>query len=485
MLCPQGSQLHGRSVLLADQQYKQLFPYSLLVEQGALATLAPEYLRAIAKGVAKRLAIDAAVPWAATLRFAVVTIGKGRITIDDAPIDKSTQPWVWAMREVLELVQTAARANKLPSAEWGSAWEVIGVAVKAASQYDGATTIESGDDLTSAAANRFSGEAVRALIELALAERRTTGVDARVREQLIPLLDAIVADDASPALAELGRLLPYVFYLTEDWVRAAVGRLTSGRDLMNPIACPFWAGYVLGSRLDTRLFEVLRPMYLSAAMRIDPTAPQTCRWSMTENLAQHVVLAMMHGIASGGDPDRLLSTILDRVPVEDRNQAYWLIYREVTDAEGGDFDVLVPRVLAFWEWRLGCLEALEQTDPHRTEEAVGLTWLIVATRLRAVDTILLARRTVILSVGKLVLDNEVWSRAVEFSIVDPVAAFDFIRAIVLAALRNGFVDLHVTDVSTVLQAALDSGVTETQAEATALIHHLGEQGFDTFGELLA
>ena len=30
MLCPQGGQLHGRSVLLADQQYKQLFPYSLL-----------------------------------------------------------------------------------------------------------------------------------------------------------------------------------------------------------------------------------------------------------------------------------------------------------------------------------------------------------------------------------------------------------------------------------------------------------------------
>ena len=30
MLCPQGGQLHGRSVLLADQQYKQLFPYRLL-----------------------------------------------------------------------------------------------------------------------------------------------------------------------------------------------------------------------------------------------------------------------------------------------------------------------------------------------------------------------------------------------------------------------------------------------------------------------
>ena len=36
MLCPQGGQLHGRSVLLADQQYKQLFPYSLLVVRSDL-----------------------------------------------------------------------------------------------------------------------------------------------------------------------------------------------------------------------------------------------------------------------------------------------------------------------------------------------------------------------------------------------------------------------------------------------------------------
>ena len=35
MLCPQGGQLHGRSVLLADQQYKQLFPYRLLVGREA------------------------------------------------------------------------------------------------------------------------------------------------------------------------------------------------------------------------------------------------------------------------------------------------------------------------------------------------------------------------------------------------------------------------------------------------------------------
>ena len=39
MLCPQGSQLHGRSVLLADQQYKQLFSYSLLAGLQAVQTL--------------------------------------------------------------------------------------------------------------------------------------------------------------------------------------------------------------------------------------------------------------------------------------------------------------------------------------------------------------------------------------------------------------------------------------------------------------
>ena len=44
MLCPQGGQLHGRSVLLADQQYKQLFPYRLLVAPTCLVNSAPSPL---------------------------------------------------------------------------------------------------------------------------------------------------------------------------------------------------------------------------------------------------------------------------------------------------------------------------------------------------------------------------------------------------------------------------------------------------------
>ena len=40
MLCPQGGHLHGRSVLLADQPYKQLFPYSSLADLELFADLA-------------------------------------------------------------------------------------------------------------------------------------------------------------------------------------------------------------------------------------------------------------------------------------------------------------------------------------------------------------------------------------------------------------------------------------------------------------
>ncbi len=142
---------------------------------------------------------------------------------------------------------------------------------------------------------------------------------------------------------------------------------------MNSIECPLWAGYVLGQHFDLRTFKMLRPLYHAAAMCVDPSGASARRWSMTEHLAQHAILALMHGVAAGDDADKLLSTILDRVPVVDRKQAYWLIYREVSDMRGTDAAIVSPRVLAFWDWRLGCLEALDPADPQRAEEAIGLT----------------------------------------------------------------------------------------------------------------
>jgi hypothetical protein len=456
-----------------------------LIDRATTSDLAPEYLRAIAKGIAKSVAAGTEVSWQSVFKYVTAIVTKAFTVIGDPPvIDKTTQPWVWAAREGLTLVNYAARENRMDAANVPAAWEALGVAINVGRRFDGETEIESADALESAAVNRFSGEAVDGLIEMGLAERRRLGADAP-GAVFTQLLDSVVAEDTKPGLAVLGRLLPYAVLVADQWVQESIRPLTDGRNLMNPTECPLWAGYLLGQHFDPRTFEMLRPVYHAAAMCVDPSVASVRRGSLTEHLAQHVVLVMMHGIAAGDDADKLVRTILDRVPVVDRKQAYWLIYRSIGDMEGTDADIVTPRVLAFWEWRLGCLEALDPTDPQRAEEATGLTWLIFATRLPAAAALPLARRTVALSAGKLVIDNQIWDRAVEFSAIDPVAAYEFARPIVLATLKSDYVDLLEIPLKQVLGNALKSGNAGTVSDATSLIHFLGERGFDAFGELLA
>ena len=62
MLCPQGGHLHGRSVLLADQQYKQLFPYMLL--EAANRPLNQQESRSTDRSIGPRCSRGNVVAWA-------------------------------------------------------------------------------------------------------------------------------------------------------------------------------------------------------------------------------------------------------------------------------------------------------------------------------------------------------------------------------------------------------------------------------------
>jgi len=476
--------IDGLAKVLGELASSDAATMASLIAHGTTIDLAPEYLQAIAKAAAKSVEADANVSWRSFFKFVTAILTKARTAIGDPPvIDKATQPWVWAARAGLDLVKSAARGNKLDAENVDAAWEALTLAINIGGRFDGQTEITSADDLVSAAVNRFSGETVDALIEMALAERRSLGGEVP-SAAFTEILDSVVAANAKPALAELGRLLPYAVYLAEQWVEQSMRLLMDGRNLMDPIESPLWVGYLLGQQFDTRTFKLLRPLYHAAAMRVDPSATPARRWSMTEHLTQHAIIAMMHGLAAGNDEDKLLSSILDRVPVADRKQAYWLIYREVSNMGSTDAELVVPRVFAFWEWRLGCLESLDPDDSRRAEEATGLTWLLFATRLPATAALPFARRTVVLSRGELAIDSQIWERAVQFSSIDSIGGFEFAKVIALATLKSDYIDLPETPLKQILERALNSGDAETVSDATALIHYFGEHGFDTFGELL-
>jgi hypothetical protein len=89
-----------------------------LIARGTTSDLAPDYLRAIAKGIAKSVAAGTDVSWESVFKYVTAILTKARTAVGDPPvIDRATQPWVWAAREGLELVKNAARENKLDAAK--------------------------------------------------------------------------------------------------------------------------------------------------------------------------------------------------------------------------------------------------------------------------------------------------------------------------------------------------------------------------------
>ncbi len=67
----------------------------------------------------------------------------------------------------------------------------------------------------------------------------------------------------------------------------------------------------------------------------------------------------------------------------------------------------------------------------------------------------------------------------------PSRAYRFAKPIVLATLKSDYVDLPEVPLKQILVKALNSRDAATVSDATALVHDLGEHGFDAFGELVA
>jgi hypothetical protein len=183
------------------------------------------------------------------------------------------------------------------------------------------------------------------------------------------------------------------------------------------------------------------------------------------------------------DHDALLQLTFDRVPVADRGQAYWLVWRQLEDARQDIVEAYGPRVLAFWGSRLDYLERMPDNAARR-EESKLLGWLILAGRLPPAEALPLARRTATLSHGELPVSNHFWDIADRYVAADPPEALDLIAHVIGAEVRDPFDVLPSDRVSTALRTILDSDSVAARERATRLIHRLGEQGYEQFGDLL-
>jgi hypothetical protein len=128
---------------------------------------------------------------------------------------------------------------------------------------------------------------------------------------LAPLLTAVVKRQGRPrrdALAMLGRFVPQLYLLAPAWAAATSDTLFAD-GAADPVANPAWGAYLVRGGYSDESFKRLRSWYLRAAETVlrsgDPLAGDR-DLAPSQGLAEHVLIAVLRGVAALGDADGLV-----------------------------------------------------------------------------------------------------------------------------------------------------------------------------------
>lgn len=341
--------------------------------------------------------------------------------------------------------------------------------------------------------SRPSARLTRALLALAWSEFMTDHARAtwpppkrsNAGDAAIPILEAIIRRDGSAAFAArgvFGERLPQLLWFAYDWMVAHLSTLLDlGSEQPGPH--PAWSVYLGSAQFSAPVFKVLRPWYARHAAFLPSDAsdpPQDPGSELAQDFALHVVSACVTGACSPGDSDALVETTFSRLPVDARTHAYWAVFRGWSDSKR------VSRkssrnVITFWESRLHVLEQSAPSDA-RDQEVEGLCWFIATPHLPLTDVIRLGTQTTRMLGSKYRVTNLAWEQLGKLAVQDAKGTFAIVEQLVDRVLKGDFPYLSFDDVAPSIRRAILAGG-KTRDRALALIHRIGDAGFEEFGVL--
>src|SRR6185437_4150952 len=486
--------------------------------------IATGYVAAVLAGFEAMADGSQQLPWQSVFALVEFVLAEAeRVLATDADAGTDRTAWRGAIYRAADVLRKACANNLVPEDSNEDVWRLASAIVRTPVTWSelarSIRTLRSGSkqteevlgDLEFAALNSLPGHVTRTLVDIALWDyRRLEHLEGSVeasaaahakRERsddihdasgtaprLVPLLESILkhTDRAGRlALTMLGDFIPQLMLLARRWVlNHAEALFADGAGA--PSQHPAWGAYLARGGFYDLVFRDLRPWYIRAAdIAPDPTpGSERSDWSVSRNLAQHVIIAILRGDAAVGDDDQLVERVFSNVRIEDRAHAYWSVFRRWRDAKESVPDDFVRRLAAFWEWRVCVLEAQPESD-ERADEADGLTWFLVTPCIPPADAIRLGLRTLRLASDDRRTGGSAWQRLGELAQHDAVGTFELVELLARRALASDFPYLPYQQVAPPLRAALAAGDRDMRTRARRLINDLGERGLLEFGELLS
>jgi len=482
------------------------------------ASVPEEFVAALLAGVEKAVEAGKPVPWRRVVAIALMiassvdAIAAIRSELEregDSPEDEDdagrrgrdpVTPLQNLARAAASLIEKGCNQNLMPAELADEVWAYADASVRSVLTWvaePSDSPSRTFDEILTDSLNVLGGDVAAMVVDVGLWDyRRLTGPEGtkgqdievpQVAQRFSPLAAHILLQrgrGARAALARLGTWLPQVRLLAPRWLREAEETLFAN-GARSPEERPAWGAYITSSQFFGSVFRDLRRWYaLAAEAARDTPANNNSRedWSLTQGLAQHVLVATLHGLCHVGDADTLVETTFSSVSVKERAHAYWSVFRSWSDAPEPVSAAMAARLVTFWEWRIAMLKKTAEAD--RAEEVEGLAWFIATPFLPAEDVIRLGCQTLRLIRGAKRVPTFSWERMKAIAEESPGHSFELTELLVEQALKGDYVYLPFDEAEAPLRSALQCGDVTIQTRATRLIHRLGDRGLFEYQTLV-
>lgn len=215
-----------------------------------------------------------------------------------------------------------------------------------------------GDDFLTDALNSVHGKMISALMLLALRvarieDKKGLSRDERWAPDIKARYNALLATGVVEAYTFLGNYMPNLYYLDAAWMNDKIDLMSKEPD--KDLWGAFMEGYLLGARLYTDLYELMKPNYERALTRFSADN------HITRRLVEHIAWRYLDGVENLQDPGSLFHKLLkrwDTSQIVNAIRFFWGQRDHLAKTKSGilvkklppEFDQRRQRIIEFWAW---------------------------------------------------------------------------------------------------------------------------------------
>jgi hypothetical protein len=456
----------------------------------------PAYAVGVLSGLGEAAKQQRAYEWQPVFDLARAIIGRPRLlpARDEREDYELTRGWVDGRLEVAHLLDAGLRHDRIPAEADSDVFELLAAlatdpdpSLADDQRHDEANTGPVTLDL-----NTVRGAAFHAIVQYAWWRKKQTppsqtpSLDPRLRE----LLDRHLDPEHEPTRAirsVYGQFFPALLACDQEWARARVDAIFPYDRSLEHLRRAAWDRYLLFNRAS--------PQRVRAAHRALPRghhparsgnlkqAPDRVDDEATDALTRHVLGLYAQG-AVGREPGSLVDLFFERAPVGMR--AHLIEMAGIVTSTEQPSPVVLERLQRLWEWRLGVLQAREDSD---LEELQGFGWWFGSGKFDD-DWALGQLHDLLASEGTVDPDHMVAERLAALCQERPAQVVACLSLLIDATHRHAahrpwFVTAARDDIQVILGEGIAAEDAETRRLARETVNRLIARGHTEFADLLS